>query len=183
MYNTCRSKTINPQKRSDQAKERDHMVVRQFPTKRACLYGLISFTKPRRRALALNGKTATAGRTSPTPQSVERYRTSWHKESSVSQRMTLLSHTTANAFLGQKAKEAKEEADRQEENRRKAGAAYVAPDPNALAPEGDLSGLPWGGVSFKHIMETGKTKEQQSQQSSRESSVYAAASRTGGSSR
>lgn len=94
-----------------------------------------------------------------------------------------LPRTITKTFLGQKAKEAKEEADRREENRRKAGAAYVAPDPNALAPEGELSGLPWGGVSFKHIMETGKTKEQQSQQSSRESSVYAAASRTGGSSR
>jgi hypothetical protein len=36
---------------------------------------------------------------------------------------------------------------------------------------------------MRHIVEAGKSKEQSSQRSSRENSVYAAASRTGGSSR
>jgi hypothetical protein len=69
------------------------------------------------------------------------------------------------------------------ENQRRAGSSYASPEPGDIDQNRELSGLPWGGISMKHIVETGKTKEQNSQRSSRESSVYAAASRTGGSSR
>jgi len=82
-----------------------------------------------------------------------------------------------------KVREQKEDADREVENQRRAGSAYASPEPGDLDPGRELSGLPWGGLSMRHIVETGKTKEQNSQQSSRENSVYAAASRTGGSSR
>jgi hypothetical protein len=86
-------------------------------------------------------------------------------------------------LLGDKVREQKEDAERDVENQRRAGSSYTTPEPGAIDQNQDLSGLPWGGISMKHIVETGKTKEQNSQRSSRESSVYAAASRTGGSSR
>jgi hypothetical protein len=69
------------------------------------------------------------------------------------------------------------------DNAARAGASYTAADPGTIDNGKNLSGLPWGGVSMRHIMESGRSKEQQSRQSSRENSVYAAASRTGGSSR
>jgi hypothetical protein len=82
-----------------------------------------------------------------------------------------------------KVKEQKEETEREMDNQRRAGSAYASPEPGDLDSRRELSGLPWGGISMKHIVETGKTKEQNSQRSSREDSVYAAASGTGGSSR
>lgn len=85
--------------------------------------------------------------------------------------------------VGDKVKEQKEEADRDAENQQRAGSSYTSPDPDRIDQSQDLSGLPWGGISMKHIVESGRTREEKSQRSSRESSVYAAASRTGGSSR
>lgn len=79
-------------------------------------------------------------------------------------------------------KEQKEETNRDAENKRRAGSSYATPEPEDIDTSETLSGLPWGGISMKHIVETGKTKEQNSQQSSRENSVYGGA-RTGGSSR
>lgn len=85
--------------------------------------------------------------------------------------------------VGDKVREQKEEQEREVENQRRAGSSYTSPDPENIDQTRNLSGLPWGGISMKHIVETGKTREEKSQRSSRESSVYAAASRTGGSSR
>ncbi|KAF2196281.1 hypothetical protein GQ43DRAFT_452468 [Delitschia confertaspora ATCC 74209] len=82
-----------------------------------------------------------------------------------------------------KVRDQKEETEREAENQRRAGSAYTTPEPGDLDPGQELSGLPWGGISMKHIVETGKAKEQNSQRSSRASSAYAAASKTGGSSR
>ncbi|KAK4552972.1 hypothetical protein LTR86_009896 [Recurvomyces mirabilis] len=72
----------------------------------------------------------------------------------------------------------KEETDRVRENEEKAGSAYCAPEAEDLE-SGELSGLPWGGVSLRHVLVTGKAKEQ----SSRETSLYAESSKAGGSSR
>ncbi|KAF2280948.1 uncharacterized protein EI97DRAFT_454175 [Westerdykella ornata] len=84
----------------------------------------------------------------------------------------------------EKIREQKEESEREAENQRRAGNAYATPEPGDIdTGSNELSGLPWGGVSMRHIVETGKTKDQSSRQSSRENSVYASASRTGGSSR
>lgn len=85
----------------------------------------------------------------------------------------------------QKTKDEREAKERNLTNQQLAGSAYNAPDPEDFEayPSRHLSGLPWGGVSMKHIVETGKAKEQSSHESSRETSVYAAGSRTGGSSR
>ncbi|KAK3197178.1 hypothetical protein GRF29_1536g891187 [Pseudopithomyces chartarum] len=82
-----------------------------------------------------------------------------------------------------KVKEQKEEAEREVENQRRAGSSYASPNPYNIDQRRDLSGLPWGGISMKHIVETGRNREEKSQRSSRESSVYAAASQNGGSSR
>lgn len=82
-----------------------------------------------------------------------------------------------------KVREQKEETEREMENQRQAGSSYTSPEPSEIDQGSELSGLPWGSLSMRHIVETGKSKEQNSQRSSRENSVYAAASRTGGSSR
>lgn len=88
-----------------------------------------------------------------------------------------------NIHVGDKVRERNEEKDREAENQRRAAGSYASPEPGEIDPGRDLSGLPWGGISMRHIVQSGKTKEQNSQRSSRENSVYAAASRTGGSSR
>lgn len=85
--------------------------------------------------------------------------------------------------VGDKLKEQKEETDREIDNRRRAGSAYASPEPDDLDAGQNLSGLPWGGISMKHVVEAGKSKEQSSQQSSRDESVYGSASGRGGSSR
>ncbi|KAH7402044.1 hypothetical protein DE146DRAFT_452197 [Phaeosphaeria sp. MPI-PUGE-AT-0046c] len=71
-----------------------------------------------------------------------------------------------------KAKEQKEDSDREAENQRRAGSAYASPGGNEIETNQNLSGLPWGGLSMRHVVETGKSKEQNSQRGSRESSVY-----------
>lgn len=115
--------------------------------------------------------------------SVERSKTSWPRGDSVSIPLYLSQGVKTNAVSGDKVREQKEETEREVENQRRAGSAYASPEPGDLESNRELSGLPWGGLSMKHIVETGKSKEQNSQRSSREDSVYAAASGTGGSSR
>ncbi|KAH7020637.1 hypothetical protein B0J12DRAFT_547107, partial [Macrophomina phaseolina] len=85
----------------------------------------------------------------------------------------------------QKAKEERDAKERDMTNQQLAGGSYSRPDPGQFepSPSRQLSGLPWGGVSMKYIVESGQAKEQSSQESSRETSVYASGSRTGGSSR
>lgn len=86
-----------------------------------------------------------------------------------------------NAHLpcsGEKTRLQREESERAAENQRRAGAAYTTPEPDELDDERE-EGLPWGGISMRHVFETGRSKEQ----SSRESSMQAAVSKAGGSSR
>lgn len=79
---------------------------------------------------------------------------------------------------GDKARQHKEDIDRSEENKRRAGGSYTAAEPKDL-DRGEEEGLPWGSLSLKHVSTTGRTKEQ----SSKDTSAYNAASRAGGSSR
>lgn len=72
----------------------------------------------------------------------------------------------------------REASERAAEDRRQASGSYSVPEPEDM-DGGDEAGLPWGSISMRHIATTGKAKEQ----NSRETSLYAAASRTGGSSR
>ncbi|KAJ8115942.1 hypothetical protein OPT61_g2525 [Boeremia exigua] len=78
-----------------------------------------------------------------------------------------------------KAREQREDTEREAENRLRAANSYRSPDISQLEERHTLSGLPWGGVSFKHIIAVGQDKERSSQQSSQENSVYAM--RAGGS--
>lgn len=84
----------------------------------------------------------------------------------------------ANARIGDKTKENKEESERQAENQRNAGSSYTSPEPEAMQSNETLSGLPWGGINMKHIIETGKRKELGSKQTSQANSLHGGA--TGG---
>ncbi|KAK4615399.1 hypothetical protein CLAFUW4_09787 [Fulvia fulva] len=77
-----------------------------------------------------------------------------------------------------KVRQQRENNDRAAENQRQAAGTYRAPDPEDV-DGGTESGLPWGSISLGHIIKTGRAKEQ----NSRETSLYAAASKAGGSSR
>ncbi|RFU34607.1 hypothetical protein B7463_g1690, partial [Scytalidium lignicola] len=66
-----------------------------------------------------------------------------------------------------KAKEAKERLEREERNKAHAGSAYHTPDPGDIGTDDELSGLPWGSLSLKHVVEKGKAKEYSSRHGSR----------------
>ncbi|KAK1919613.1 hypothetical protein P3342_001905 [Pyrenophora teres f. teres] len=59
-----------------------------------------------------------------------------------------------------KTKEQKEENVRDAENQEKAGGSYVSPEPGSFDTDQTLSGLPWGGISMKYIVEQGRRREQ-----------------------
>lgn len=71
----------------------------------------------------------------------------------------------------------REDSERDSENQRHAARSYSTPEPEDL--DTNEEGLPWGSLSLRHVITTGRNKEQ----SSRETSLYAAASKAGGSSR
>ena len=78
---------------------------------------------------------------------------------------------------GEKVRQQREESERNAENQRRAGGSYSTAEPEEV--DSGEEGLPWGSISLRHVITAGRTKEQ----SSRESSIYAAASKAGGSSR
>ncbi|KAK4240466.1 hypothetical protein C8A03DRAFT_13205 [Achaetomium macrosporum] len=58
----------------------------------------------------------------------------------------------------EKAREQKDRAQREAQNQQFAGSAYHIPDPDdfsLLDDSGDLSGLPWGGISMRHVVTRG----------------------------
>lgn len=87
--------------------------------------------------------------------------------------------TPANIDTGDKARQQREGAEREAENQRQAAGAYTTPSEEDIDETTGEDGLPWGGISMRHVISGGRTKEQ----SSRETSLYAAASKAGGSSR
>ncbi|KAI9693723.1 MAG: hypothetical protein M1822_002994 [Bathelium mastoideum] len=82
----------------------------------------------------------------------------------------------------EKAKQVKEDTERDAENQKRAGNSYKTPEPGEVENKGDLSGLPWGGMSMKHVISSGKAKEQSPGQGSREASTQPPGSRAGGTS-
>jgi len=66
------------------------------------------------------------------------------------------------------------------ENQKRVGSSYASLKLGDLDLGHELSRFFWGGISIQYIVEAGKTKEQNSQQISRENSVYAAASDVNG---
>ncbi|KFY13864.1 hypothetical protein V491_06235 [Pseudogymnoascus sp. VKM F-3775] len=81
----------------------------------------------------------------------------------------------------EKAKDQKESRDRDAENQLHAGYAYTSPDPDDIGLETELSGLPWGGPSMRHIVERGKATQGGSRQGSRDYSFYDYGTGRGGS--
>lgn len=66
-----------------------------------------------------------------------------------------------------KAKEAKERQDREAENRAHASASYQTPEPRDMGTDDELSGLPWGSLSLKHVVSKGRAREEESRRGSR----------------
>nr|POE63533.1 apicidin f cluster transcription factor apf2 [Quercus suber] len=102
----------------------------------------------------------------------------WSTVSDPNERRKIQNRNAQRKFR-EKQKQQRQESERTQENQQRAADAYTVPDPDDVAENGEMSGLPWGGMSLRHIFETGKTKEQ----SSRESSLNAKVSQSGGSSR
>lgn len=60
----------------------------------------------------------------------------------------------------EKQKEHKERVERDDRNQENAGSSYRVPDARELGPDNDeLSGLPWGGVSMRHVVARGHESE------------------------
>jgi hypothetical protein len=96
---------------------------------------------------------------------------SQHNESFV--REHLDSHSAKLTLeTGEKAKEKRETEERDAENQQRAGLAYITPRSGDIVADSNLSGLPWGGVSMRHIIERGQTREAESQQGSQELSYF-----------
>ncbi|KAK3378047.1 hypothetical protein B0H63DRAFT_525304 [Podospora didyma] len=55
----------------------------------------------------------------------------------------------------EKAREQRDQAQRDAQNQQYAGSSYTVPGPEDIAEEGDLSGLPWGSFSMQHIVARG----------------------------
>jgi len=68
---------------------------------------------------------------------------------------------------GDKAKEAKEKQERDAENRAHAGYSYHTADVTEMGGEDELSGLPWGSLSLKHVVSRGHAREEESRRGSR----------------
>ncbi|KAF2671355.1 hypothetical protein BT63DRAFT_412398 [Microthyrium microscopicum] len=56
-----------------------------------------------------------------------------------------------------KKKEQEEQERREAANRELAQQSYTSPDAEQLHDRGDLSGLPWGGMSLAYMMQSGQT--------------------------
>lgn len=92
--------------------------------------------------------------------------------------MTQVGKATADDFVGDKLRQQKEDAERQAANERFAGGAYAAPGPEDVEST-EESGLPWGSFSLRHVIRTGRTREQ----ALRETSLNTAGGNTGATSR
>ena len=71
--------------------------------------------------------------------------------------------------IGDKAKEAKERQEREAQNRAHAGESYHTLSPSEMKDDDELSGLPWGSLSLKHVVSKGKDLKDKEQRSRQES--------------
>ena len=72
---------------------------------------------------------------------------------------------STNCLSGEKAKEQKDKTERDSRNQEHAGSTYRVPDGESLDDEdGDVSGLPWGGINMRHVVAWGHESERGSGQ-------------------
>lgn len=64
-------------------------------------------------------------------------------------------------ITGDKAREQKEASERSAEDQRRAGGSYSTANPDDLGGSSE-EGLPWGSISLRHIVSTGRSKEKDS---------------------
>ncbi|KAF1815851.1 hypothetical protein P152DRAFT_390075 [Eremomyces bilateralis CBS 781.70] len=82
----------------------------------------------------------------------------------------------------QRAKEARDEMERDKQNQERAGASYSAPESSELDQPSNLEGLPWGGISMQHVIQTGVEREKLSQAGSQDTAAPMAGTPQAGSS-
>ena len=100
------------------------------------------------------------GRPSQTLLSAAGYRTGLRNASSVGNPF----HRTGACeyrlmTTGDKAREQKEASERSAEDQRQSGGSYSAANPDDLDTGSGEEGLPWGSISLRHIVSTGRSKE------------------------
>ena len=88
------------------------------------------------------------------------------KGSSVRLPFSIQTQSTLTSEAGDKAKETKERQERDADNRAHAHQVYDTPDPQSMEDDENLSGLPWGSLSLKHVISRGKAKESESRRGS-----------------
>jgi hypothetical protein len=78
--------------------------------------------------------------------------------------LTIMASTTENIMLtthsGDKSKLTREELLRDQEDARRASSAYETPNPDSYGAERDPSGLPWGSISMRHVVQSGRKDAQ-----------------------
>lgn len=109
----------------------------------------------------------TIGQRSQTLKREDAFRIELHNESFVGNASRIIDNRQLIWLTGDKAKEAKERQERDAENRAHAGHSYHTPDPDEMGGEDELSGLPWGSLSLKHVVSKGRARESDSRRGSR----------------
>ena len=73
---------------------------------------------------------------------------------------TSSSSVDTDRLTGEKTKEQRDKAERDSRNQEHAGRSYRVPDGDSLGDDdGDLSGLPWGGINMRHVVVRGHESE------------------------
>lgn len=109
----------------------------------------------------------TIGARSPILKREDAFRIALLRENSVHSPLPKRIQDQTNAFAGDKAKDQKERQDREAENRAHASASYQTPEPRDMGTDDELSGLPWGSLSLKHVVSKGRAREEESRRGSR----------------
>lgn len=109
-----------------------------------------------------SSKSSSSKSNSKSSSKVKSEKDDWSEVNEPDERRRIQNRLAQRKFR-EKAKDQKDSRDRELENQLRAGYSYSTPGPDDLRGDHDLSGLPWGGPSMKHIVERGQAKERDSQ--------------------